>query len=48
MPISATVTKCLAEFKVNHTDSWTEDSKVFTSEQLDSLHDLLTGSSYYA
>ncbi|KAM0751556.1 hypothetical protein T439DRAFT_300497 [Meredithblackwellia eburnea MCA 4105] len=48
VPISTTVKACLADFKRSHTDSWAEDQKAFSEDQLTSLHDLLTGSSYYA
>ncbi|SCV72468.1 BQ2448_4005 [Microbotryum intermedium] len=48
VPISTTVRQTLADFKRSHTDSWTEDQKQFTEDQLVDLHDLLTGSSYYA
>ena len=48
VPISTAVRACLADFKRSHQDSWTEDQKVFSDEQLMSLNDLLMGSSYYA
>ncbi|KAI5481022.1 proteasome activator subunit 4 [Pseudohyphozyma bogoriensis] len=48
VPISGTVTSCLADFKRSHSDSWAEDQKAFTEDQLSSLNDLLMGSSYYA
>ncbi|KAK4703609.1 proteasome activator subunit 4, partial [Phenoliferia sp. Uapishka_3] len=46
VPISTTVKACLAGFKRSHTDSWAEDQKAFSEDQLVSLHDLLMGSSY--
>lgn len=47
-PISTTVKQCLTDFKRSHADSWAEDQKAFTEDQLMSLTDLLSGSSYYA
>ncbi|KPV77183.1 uncharacterized protein RHOBADRAFT_25084 [Rhodotorula graminis WP1] len=47
-PLSTTVKATLADFKRSHQDSWETDQKAFTPEQLADLHDLLTGSSYYA
>ncbi|GAA5959559.1 hypothetical protein JCM21900_003196 [Sporobolomyces salmonicolor] len=47
-PLSTTVRATLADFKRTHQDSWETDQKAFTQEQLADLHDLLTGSSYYA
>ncbi|GAA94209.1 uncharacterized protein L969DRAFT_375946 [Mixia osmundae IAM 14324] len=48
VPVSTTVKKCLADFKKTHQDSWQEDQKKFTEDQLNDLNDLLIGSSYYA
>ncbi|KAF9785996.1 hypothetical protein BJ322DRAFT_1005050 [Thelephora terrestris] len=45
-PISTTVRKCASNFKKTHQDTWHEDSKRFTEEQLSALSTLLTGSSY--
>ncbi|GAA5895195.1 proteasome activator BLM10 [Sporobolomyces salmoneus] len=47
-PLSTTVRATLADFKRTHQDGWETDQKAFTVEQLADLHDLLTGSSYYA
>ena len=46
IPISTTVRKCASNFKKTHQDTWHEDSKKFTDEQLIALSTLLTGSSY--
>ncbi|KAA1468544.1 hypothetical protein DENSPDRAFT_833875 [Dentipellis sp. KUC8613] len=48
IPISTTVRKCASNFKKTHQDTWHEDSKRFTEDQLAALSTLLTGSSYYA
>jgi proteasome activator subunit 4 len=48
IPISTTVRKCASNFKKTHQDTWHEDSKKFTEDQLAALSTLLTGSSYYA
>jgi len=48
VPVSTTVQKCANNFKKTHQDTWHEDSKRFTEEQLSTLSTLLTGSSYYA
>ncbi|KAI0001825.1 hypothetical protein BJV77DRAFT_16959 [Russula vinacea] len=48
IPISLTVQKCASNFKRTHQDTWHEDSKRFTEDQLVALSTLLTGSSYYA
>jgi len=48
IPISLTVQKCASNFKKTHQDTWHEDSKRFTEDQLAALSTLLTGSSYYA
>ena len=46
IPISTTVRKCASNFKKTHQDTWHEDSKKFTEDQLAALSTLLTGSSY--
>ncbi|CDO70270.1 hypothetical protein BN946_scf184942.g70 [Trametes cinnabarina] len=48
IPISTTVRKCASNFRKTHQDTWHEDSKKFTEEQLAALSTLLSGSSYYA
>ncbi|KAI0308000.1 hypothetical protein B0F90DRAFT_1813347 [Multifurca ochricompacta] len=48
VPISLAVQKCASNFKKTHQDTWHEDSKRFTEDQLAALSTLLTGSSYYA
>lgn len=48
IPISLTVQKCASNFKRTHQDTWHEDSKRFTEDQLVALSTLLTGSSYCA
>ncbi|EFI28576.1 membrane protein [Coprinopsis cinerea okayama7 len=48
IPISTTVRKCASNFKKTHQDTWHEDCKRFTDDQLIALSTLLTGSSYYA
>ncbi|OBZ79723.1 Proteasome activator complex subunit 4 [Grifola frondosa] len=48
MPVSTTVRKCASNFRKTHQDTWHEDSKRFTEDQLAALSTLLTGSSYYA
>ncbi|KAK7694363.1 hypothetical protein QCA50_001549 [Cerrena zonata] len=48
IPISGTVRKCASNFRMTHQDTWHEDQKKFTDEQLSALSTLLTGSSYYA
>jgi hypothetical protein len=48
IPISLTVQKCASNFKKTHQDTWHEDSKRFTEDQLAALSTLLTGSSYCA
>jgi len=47
-PISTTIRKCASSFRKTHQDTWHEDSKRFTDDQLSTLSTLLTGSSYYA
>ncbi|KAH9921997.1 uncharacterized protein BXZ73DRAFT_91690 [Epithele typhae] len=46
IPISTTVRKCASTFRKTHQDTWHEDSKKFTEEQLAALSTLLSGSSY--
>jgi proteasome activator subunit 4 len=46
IPIALTVQKCASNFKKTHQDTWHEDSKRFSEEQLTALSTLLTGSSY--
>jgi len=48
IPISTTVRKCASNFRKTHQDTWHEDAKRFTEQQLVQLSTLLTGSSYYA
>jgi len=48
IPISTTIHKCASNFRKTHQDTWHEDSKRFTDDQLAALSTLLTGSSYYA
>ena len=45
-PVSSAVRKCASSFKKTHQDTWHEDSKRFSEEQLSALSTLLTGSSY--
>lgn len=47
-PVSTTVKDMLAQFRKTHQDTWTEDQKKFTSEQLQDLYDFQVGTSYYA
>ena len=46
IPISSTVRRCARNFKKTHQDTWHEDQRRFTEDQLTSLSTLLTGSSY--
>jgi proteasome activator subunit 4 len=48
IPISSAVRKCAASFKKTHQDTWHEDAKRFSDDQLAALSGLLTGSSYCA
>jgi len=48
IPISTTVRKCASNFRKTHQDTWHEDSKKFSDDQLAALSTLLSGSSYYA
>ncbi|GAA5836406.1 hypothetical protein JCM11251_007072, partial [Rhodosporidiobolus azoricus] len=45
-PLSTTVRSTLNDFRKTHSDSWETDQKVFSSEQLADLQDLLSGGSY--
>ena len=45
IPISTTVRKCASTFRKTHQDTWHEDSKKFTEDQLAALSTLLSGSS---
>lgn len=47
-PVSTTVKDMLAQFRKTHQDTWAEDQKKFTSEQLQDLYDFQVGTSYYA
>lgn len=47
-PVSTTVKDMLAHFRKTHQDTWAEDQKKFTSEQLQDLYDFQVGTSYYA
>ncbi|KAK7691506.1 hypothetical protein QCA50_004905 [Cerrena zonata] len=47
-PISSTARKCASDFRKTHQDTWHEDSKKFTEDQLSALATLISGSSYYA
>lgn len=46
IPVSTTVRRCASNFRKTHQDTWHEDSKKFTEDQLAALSTLLTGSSY--
>ncbi|KAL4069445.1 hypothetical protein J3A83DRAFT_4095440 [Scleroderma citrinum] len=46
IPVSTTIHKCASNFRKTHQDTWHEDSRRFTEEQLAALSTLLTGSSY--
>lgn len=48
IPVSTTVRCCARNFRKTHQDTWHEDAKKFTEDQLAALSALLTGSSYYA
>ncbi|KAG1867785.1 hypothetical protein DFJ58DRAFT_859984 [Suillus subalutaceus] len=48
IPISTTIHRCASNFRKTHQDTWHEDSRRFTDDQLAALSTLLTGSSYYA
>ncbi|KAF7789227.1 hypothetical protein EIP86_000168 [Pleurotus ostreatoroseus] len=46
IPISSTVRRCARNFRKTHQDTWHEDQRRFTEDQLAALSTLLTGSSY--
>ncbi|CAG8466985.1 9745_t:CDS:10 [Ambispora leptoticha] len=48
VPIQTTVKKTFANFRRTHQDSWHEDKKEFTEDQLSLLSDMLISPSYYA
>ncbi|KAI5124439.1 hypothetical protein M0805_008323 [Coniferiporia weirii] len=45
-PVSTAVRRCASSFKKTHHDTWHEDVKRFSDDQLSALSALLTGSSY--
>jgi len=47
-PISTTIRKCASEFKKTHQDTWHTDQQAFDEDQLQSLSNMLIGTSYYA
>ncbi|KAJ2289711.1 Proteasome activator BLM10, partial [Coemansia sp. RSA 2706] len=47
-PIQSTVQRTFAEFRRTHMDTWHEDRKRFSSEQLEILTDMLVSPCYYA
>ncbi|PIA16947.1 hypothetical protein COEREDRAFT_62035 [Coemansia reversa NRRL 1564] len=47
-PIQSTVQRTFAEFRRTHMDTWHEDRKKFTSNQLEILTDMLVSPCYYA
>ncbi|CAG8434329.1 1354_t:CDS:10 [Diversispora eburnea] len=47
VPIQTTVKKTFADFRRTHQDSWHEDMKQFTEDQLLMLSDMLISPSYY-
>ncbi|KAF9056661.1 hypothetical protein BJ165DRAFT_1362353 [Panaeolus papilionaceus] len=47
-PISTTIRKCASEFKKTHQDTWHKDQLLFDEDQLQSLSNMLVGTSYYA
>ncbi|KAJ1773190.1 Proteasome activator BLM10 [Coemansia sp. RSA 1813] len=47
-PIQATIQRTFAEFRRTHMDTWHEDRKKFTSNQLEILTDMLVSPCYYA
>ncbi|KAF9918681.1 hypothetical protein BX616_006764 [Lobosporangium transversale] len=46
-PISTTVKKAFSDFKRTHQDTWHEDQKRFTQDELEVLSDMLISPSYY-
>ncbi|CAO3568761.1 unnamed protein product [Mortierella alpina] len=47
-PVSTTVKKVFGDFKRTHQDTWHEDQKRFSQEELEVLSDMLISPSYYA
>ncbi|RKP08827.1 hypothetical protein THASP1DRAFT_29379 [Thamnocephalis sphaerospora] len=47
-PVRSTVRKAFSDFKRTHQDTWHEDSRKFSEDQLEQLMDLLVSPSYYA
>ncbi|KAF9994804.1 hypothetical protein BGZ79_000402 [Entomortierella chlamydospora] len=47
-PVSTTVKKVFGDFKRTHQDTWHEDQKQFSLEELEVLSDMLISPSYYA
>ncbi len=47
VPISTTIRKCAADFKRTHQDTWPEDSKKFSEEQIQEVNDWTLGRSDY-
>ncbi|KAF9940539.1 hypothetical protein BGZ65_006679 [Modicella reniformis] len=47
-PVSTTVKKVFSDFKRTHQDTWHEDQKQFSHEELEVLTDTLISPSYYA
>ncbi|KAF9110857.1 hypothetical protein BGX27_005774 [Mortierella sp. AM989] len=47
-PVSTTVKKAFGDFKRTHQDTWHEDQKQFSHEELEVLSDMLISPSYYA
>ncbi|KAI1320115.1 hypothetical protein EDD11_002087 [Mortierella claussenii] len=47
-PVSTTVKKVFGDFKRTHQDTWHEDQKRFSHEELEVLSDMLISPSYYA
>ncbi|KAJ1957975.1 Proteasome activator BLM10 [Dipsacomyces acuminosporus] len=47
-PIQNTVQRTFAEFRRTHMDTWHEDRKLFSSNQLELLTDMLVSPCYYA
>jgi proteasome activator subunit 4 len=47
-PVSTTVKKVFGDFKRTHQDTWHEDQKQFSQEELEVLTDMLISPSYYA
>ncbi|KAI8606761.1 hypothetical protein EDD21DRAFT_297702 [Dissophora ornata] len=47
-PVSTTVKKVFGDFKRTHQDTWHEDQKQFSQDELEVLSDMLISPSYYA